>query len=755
MKHGIKRRLGVSDDAAGLRPSLRETLEMMLEQGPEVIESIIDGLAGKAGQAGASAAAQSSPAGQAAALLKEQREAVSEFFCARLREEMYSGVKAGGGAMQALVRFDSLDMLEEDQLDESIELARAQQEVAFAVDDVLPPLDALMSAQLGWLTVQPQINPLRPEVFVRSLRATLAQFLPDNALRDAIITAAAGRMGSQLNKLYREMADWLRSSGVEAVTPQLSAAVQARTPPKPGSVANTILTLDRLRKLLSGELGGGGAMARGPGQDFLHTVPASFEALQDMKQVEAMMQRLARKAQNRADTPASTPAAKPDLSDSRQLGKHLGQEVVRLMVENLTQDERLLSRVRAQLQLLEPMLMDLAQADPKFFNDKQHPARRFLERVTHRSLGFASEKDEGFAMFERSVEKAIAALQQHAKDGVAPFGPVIDKLEAAWDRADAAERQRREEAARALVHAEQRNLLAQKHAEEFRAGFDSRDVPPFVANFLCGPWAHVVAESELRSTDGVADRDGYRALVDDLVWSLQARSARRNRPRLVAMIPELLAKLRAGLKTIDYPVERIPAFFDDLISLHEAVLEDSRPRVKPRETAPEAGAAQAAGHASQPAGVDDATQADAGEAAADSVLDSQGADEIWLGHKEAQESGFLDEAAVMPLDLSGAVPPPDSRPGEQMTINELSIGAWVELMINGGWVRAQLSWASPHRTLFMFTSSHGGAAHSMTRRTMDRLRTEGLIRVVSDGEMIDQALDAVAQAALKNSLGPE
>jgi hypothetical protein len=67
-------------------------------------------------------------------------------------------------------------------------------------------------------------------------------------------------------------------------------------------------------------------------------------------------------------------------------------------------------------------------------------------------------------------------------------------------------------------------------------------------------------------------------------------------------------------------------------------------------------------------------------------------------------------------------------------------------------VRAQLTWASPHRTLFMFTSA-GGGAHSMSRRTMDRLRDMGMIHLVSDGHVMDNALDAVAQAALRNDLG--
>jgi hypothetical protein len=67
-------------------------------------------------------------------------------------------------------------------------------------------------------------------------------------------------------------------------------------------------------------------------------------------------------------------------------------------------------------------------------------------------------------------------------------------------------------------------------------------------------------------------------------------------------------------------------------------------------------------------------------------------------------------------------------------------------------VRAQLTWCSPHATLFMFTSV-GGTAHSMSRRTLDRLLSADQLRVVADRPMIDEALDHVARAALKNSLG--
>jgi hypothetical protein len=63
----------------------------------------------------------------------------------------------------------------------------------------------------------------------------------------------------------------------------------------------------------------------------------------------------------------------------------------------------------------------------------------------------------------------------------------------------------------------------------------------------------------------------------------------------------------------------------------------------------------------------------------------------------------------------------------------------------------QLTWASPHGTLFMFTAL-AGTAHSMSRRTLDRLRAKGALRIVAERNVVDDALDQVAKAALKNSL---
>jgi hypothetical protein len=725
MKRAPTRALGFADDLAAARPGLKHCVDAALSLSDSLIDGVIDGLEVTVARAqGATAASQpKSVIKLAIEQLVAERAQVRVTFAAQLRAAMYGGVKEEAQA-QPLLRFDDLQLLPEDKLDESIEVAWAQQEIVLAVEDVLPALDALVSTLLGWITVQPQLNPLRPEVFVRALRAALVEQIPDSEIRGALMTPAAGHLGTRMRKLYRELRDWLESQGIEPAglpgtgTKALEGAARGdhSAGSAPSSVARTILTLDRLRKLLSGELDG----APGGTQDFLYTVPASLESLQDMKMVEAMVQRLAKRKQEGGAAPKA-PARQ--LVDSKEIGKQLGEEVIRLMLESLIHDDRMLVKVRQILEALEPVLLRLAQTEPRFFSEKQHPARQLLDRITYRSLAFTAESDEGFYRFMRAVEQAVAVLLGMQEISAASFAQVLKILEDAWAREDKAQKAGREEAARTLLHAEQRNLLAQRLSQEFRermSAGENTDIPAFVADFLCGPWAQAVAESQLACTDTV-DADP-NALVDELIWSVQPRVARLNRTRLVELVPNLLARLRLGLQVISYPPAMTARFFENLIGLHETALEGAQARreaVMPDSVLP--------------------LPASAGTEATETVA------------QEATESGFLEEDAVVPIDFESEGQASEPSTPAPAVGAEMATGMWVELMFEGQWVRAQLTWVSPHRTLFMFNST-GGKAHSMSRRTLDRLRTQALMRVVSDRHLVDNALDAVAQVALRNSL---
>jgi hypothetical protein len=724
----LKLRLGVADDPSALQPSLNDCLGTVLQQAEplmaEVIQALVKGLAPVGPQ---SVAAFQAPAVKAAI---HQLDAQAAPVRATYQAELGRLVYEGGGKDQVaseVLRYEDLQLFEDDQLDQSIEVARALQEVSLAVDDVLPSLDALVSSLLGWRTIQPGLNPLRPDVFVRALQSTLASHMPDAAAREMLIAPAAGLLGVQLRRLYRELSEWLRSSGVEPAVPLGGPKLGAGGKPAPvGTIAKTLLNLDRLRKLLAGDFD------QPPGKpEFLHTVPASLSMLQELKQVDALVKRL---EQRPKAVPAPTPA--PDMlrpvavhepQPGPRLGRQLGDEVLRLMFDTLAQDDRLLPGYKEQLRSFEPAVRRLADQDSRFFSDRTHPARQFLDRITQRSLAFKSESDDGWRRFLETVQYAGSWMRDSKVVDADTFGELLDHLQSVWADHDQVVRQRREEGARALQHAEQRNLLAQKLAVQFEQSAEGVEVAPFVIDFLKGSWAQVVAEAQLSCTDGSDDPFGYRAVVDDLIWSVQKTTAQRGRARRLAqLVPALLAKLRDGLQRMEYPAELSQRFFDNLVTLHAAAL-------KGEEDAAAQEAAQAVEN--QPAAP---PPADAGP---------------WLAEDEAVESGWIDEESLpAPEELLAANIPDDAADeARPAVLADLRTGTWAELVVEGQWTRVQLTWASPHGTLFMFTSL-AGTAHSMSRRTLDRLRAQGLLRVVAERNVVDDAFDQVAKAALKNSL---
>ena len=782
MKKYLSRRLGVSDDPTAEKPSLHDCIEAVLGVSGQLLDDVLQGLELTVGQVGS----KSSKVNQRGinriivASLRHQGESLRSTFGVQLRLAIYrSGSRSADP--EALVRFDDLQLLDETQLQANIEFAMAQQEIQSATDEVIAPLNALISSLMGWMSIQAHLNPLRPETFARALRETLFQHVTSEQARANLMAPAAGVLGSSLRDLYRELADWLKSQGIEPVVPLLSPSIQAtggRVVDSP--VARTMLTLDKLRRLLNGELDKP-ADGDGPPLDFTHTVPASVVALEDLRMVEPMMKRLSARAQASAGMDGrQAPGPRDDARAKQELGRQLGEEVVRLLMDNLAKDLRLLPPVRAQVKELEPLLLRLAQDDHRFFSNKRHPARRFLDRVTHQSLGFKTENDERFQAFIRIVSSTVLELLDTGGASEA-FDRALGRIDGEWARLDQELRGRQEEAARALMHAEQRNMLAHRLAADFLGRIDGKKVPEFVSTFLLGPWAQVVAQAQLREGAG-EETEAYLAIVDELVWSAQPRLTRGNRQRLVQMVPGLLVRLRQGLQQIEYPPEQIPRFFDELIALHEQAFEVPRARRARKNAAPDgvalprladrvgddarppgpdaaadqpsrdpvAGAAAAGAMATDGAdGIDSGEPGDAiDESYPDSSLDGLEVhelsdDDIWMGGHEANETGYVPQSDV--------VAGPDQRsPWKPGWIEaDLALGSWVELQLKGEWVRAQLTWASPHRTLFMFISGRG-LAHSMSRRTMEQLRHRGLLRIVSERHMVDSALDAVARAALLN-----
>ncbi len=739
------RRIGVASNAAATRPSLSACIELVLDQSDALVGDILDALKApvlKTPKEGERDDVDPAIRFAVHELLDEIVLVRSSFGDALRRLVYHSGQQDFGEAPMSCI--EDIHVFDIHALEAHIEQALARREVGRSVDQVLPLFNAQISSLLGWTTVQPGMNPLKPEAFVRALQEMLGVCVLDEAVRSALLRPAAIALGNGMAQLYRETCDWLRSQGV---VPVGRAGARA---PRPGAHARsaeteldrTLAILDKLRSLMGVEALPGGADG-GP-NDFVQTVPAALVALQDMRLEESMFQRLKRVAipvlTARVASAAQGIADQPVLAAARNrlVGRQLGEELVRLLFDQLGHDERVPVPVRLQLRPLEPALLNLAHADPRYFLDAGHPARVFMDRVVQTSVTLARDDQDGVHGFAACVANAVNALLRSPGDA-AGFSSAWELVERSWGDFENTRRAQREMAQRQREHDDKRMALALRFADALMERFRSVSLPPLVGEFLRGPWAKVLAETSQRNEDDAPDPKGYLALVDDLVWSVQRPADGRDYARLVKLIPRLLARVNEGLVLIRYPQESVSVFLDELNALHDKVLEDHRSaitsaRAAQRSHLVEAEAARAAlappltestpepGAPAQPAqpapGAEPHPQPPlAAEPEPDGAAESL-----------SPESGFDADFALDSLSPSEAA--------------ELETGDWADLLLGGVWVRARLTWISRNRSLFMFVSG-AGLAHAMTRRMMDRLQAQGRLRLRFSPPELDLQLDSV------------
>ncbi len=627
--------------------------------------------------------------------------------------------------------FDQIAGMNAAQVNQSVESARVRHAVQIAADKALSELSQLICTLLGLEQVQLERNPLRPAVYVDALATALGQLPVPSVVRQGWLSLMSGALGQELDIYYRQLCSDLHDRGVGA---------HARAEPHADREPHA-LTFERLRHLLvhgpadvqaeiarkfypafadttqdlppahAHRSASEGALDAGPSA-FRPTVPAALDAVRDMPRVDKLMQRIETLLPDAAVGLQPAAGREQLRRAAHGLDQSLALEVVALMVDNIRHDDRLLGPVQDLVASLEPALLRLALVDPRFFSHKLHPARRLLHEITHRSIAFESVDSRGFSGFMEPLHDAVAPLAVGAVDNADPFDQALARLVAVWDEPAAREQRQIARAVHALQQAEQRAALAATIVREVLGRPDAVLVPSGVLDFLCGPWAQVVAHARMSERSGADDPGGYAGLIDDLMWSAQPALTRQDVPGLRRMLGPLQQSLAKGLATIECPARESQAFFALLEPLHQRGLDlpsfaDTEIMAYPSRLTPEPSR-------------------------------WQDSDSAWLAPSEALASGFIH----LPVNtVAGA---------DAALSGQLIVGSWVALKYEDQWCRTRLAWTSANGSLLLFVDALGFIL-SLSRRACEQLHGQSHLRIISTDPVKD-ALDAVARTALQNSV---
>lgn len=602
------------------------------------------------------------------------------------------------------IKFEQLELMDEQEVQTRISAVRGLQQALLDAENELTELNTLVSAILGFDQVRPERNPFRPEIFVEALQGLIGEMQGDSAAQTQCRQTMVPLLGKSLRPVYKDLLSYLKAQKVQPV----GYVIQRGAAPA-GFV-------------------GGAAAAPAPGQG----MPAPMALVARSQPQGALAQQVYAGQLTVQQLHGLVSGSTPDADQ-------LVQEVVKLILANITGDERILPPVRELIAGLRPALLQLARSDLHFFSDKQHPARLLLEELAQHSFAYESVEAEGFTDFLADMREVLVRLNPGA--GTAEtFERVLVRLRHVWAHAEQRRKVQQQAAVQALQQAEKRNQLAGQIAEHIRKQPGTVMVPDLVVDFACGPWAQVMAQAQI---EGKVDRPGepdYVALLEDLFWSVRPDQVRQQPGQLVKLIPQLVQGLRQGLERIHYPSDQLEQFLGQLFALHQGGLD--------------------------------------GVSAARMQRAARPATKTWLAPEEARDSGFMDDlggeeppgfAATVPAEFpaefpatepmglvdrdsnTGRAPLESEAPAEVPALDKLQPGSWIELLVSERWMRLELAWVNEQATLCLFSSA-SGSNHSMTRRMFDRLVAQQQLRLVAQGPVVERAFDAVAEMAMRNSV---
>lgn len=392
-------------------------------------------------------------------------------------------------------------------------------------------------------------------------------------------------------------------------------------------------------------------------------------------------------------------------------------EVVALMFQSILSEDRIPSAVRVWFARLQVPVLRVALAEPEFFSNINHPARKLIDRMGAVALGFDSASITGSAL-ETEVRRIVQVIEQYPETGRRVFQLVHDEFEKFLAK-HLTEKQSTSQLVSVAQQVEQRETLAIKYTIELRTMLNDMPVRDEVREFLFKTWAEVLALSAVRHGAQHAETVSFKRTAADLVWASSAKPNRTERAQVIQALPDILHRLREGLAMVGVEGEAQDAQIKALTdTLAEAFL--SKTANIPLE--------HIEAMVRRLANVE--------EFLGDAVLG-----ELPLDAEHIEMMTGIDASAIHVIADNGA--PVD----EAMVAwaQELALGNWFTLDHSGASCQVQYAWHSQHKQLHLFVSTDGISYLIQLRRLGAYLQSGLLVARDDEGLTTRATRDALAK----------
>lgn len=630
----------------------------------------------------------------------------------------------GSGASTKEPTFGDLTLVDDEVMDREVALGRLARKIDAELDaDQLAAVAARLGELLGGEPREGLANPLGPESALEALLRACETVPAEPPVREALLDGLRPHIALGLKQLHPAVNDLLIAGGV---LPRLRRAVRGSRPGAaaargasrapgagspdvpPGMTLSQLMGLSQvmsLKDLMPGAAGASvdlraivGKLLEGPpgarqyGAQMLADPDGSL--FENAMATPVHPDLLAQLSQLQGAVAANPGAGAGDLGAVVKHvahGEHhpldqLTGELVAVVFDFLLHDRDVPDTVKGEIARLQIVAFKAALLDRRFFAKREHPLRELLTAIADAAAD--PQVDTG------PESRFVAALRAIVDNVLGTFADDLAVFVAAREQLVALVGGFREEGDKEVAGLTT-ELADQERMDEARvraaaevARHAARGAPDFVRSFLSETWPDVLADAEVHGRAGDDGWDSRLAVMEDLLWSVEAKQT-ADLARLTALLPKLVLALNRGMKAVNVPAEKQRGFLDELMRTHTALLQAARRAVP----APPKPSVQRAASAPAPA----APVIPSPELAADAML--------------GLERGAVVEFA-------------DVTPG----------------------LRAKLTWISPKRTVYLFTA-HGAKARRISPRELSAQLREGKAALVeAGGAAVERALAAVVSS---------
>lgn len=619
--------------------------------------------------------------------------------------------------------YTSLSLVGDEDLEETLKFRELSAKLRLFCDEELVALDQRIGVLLGDANLRADANPFSPEAICDAYQRACHEVAADPKVRAAMRKLFDDHVIDAVRAIYKAVNALLVKGGIlpkiryKATRARDSKVAGAKggkggagakddgddheNEGDPDAAAANLFSL--LQNLVATNAGAAGfavgtAPALAPGQRVLQGAEllGSLTRIQrgDVASIQGGLPALV--VDGAVPAGAETANVLRELKSS-SFGAAMGQmdamtlDIVAMLFDMLFDDPKIPIALKGLIGRLQIPMLKVAIADKAFFSKKSHPARLMLDTFGEIALRLPPEFAPEHVMFVK-LEAIVQYLVGGFQDDVAIFESVEQQLRGMIAEEDA----RVAAETRAVAeHAEQsENLAVAKSAaeDEVRARVQTHKLPGPVLEFLVQHWLRYLLLLHAKSGADSAEWKGALEVMDQMIWSLEAKNTPADRRGLVTLVPGLLKRISAALQALGAEDAVRAALFAELGKVHTEILHP-----KPKDPA-----AREDGKLSPPAPLPDFS-------APVTVKNP-------YGHGEVQVSA------------PAAIDPPA----------DLEMSDWVEFRPNDGPAKpraAKLLFHTPKRTRYIFSDRNGKDMLDLTRaEIVRRLRSGEAVRLDKEPE---------------------